>query len=139
MLTFRDLETLCTSRITMHEYSVAEGIVNILKGVAAQHGSKVRLATVAVGPFSMIVPELLQEAWIYTTKGTELEGAELEIEPVPVVAKCQECGHETKSFTPFVRCEACGSLKLSLQSGHELQVISAELDDKEEEVNTYES
>ena len=115
----------------MHEYSIAQYIARILSDVAQEHGSPVQAATVAVGPMSMIVPELLHEAWTAVTYGSPLQGSELHIEHVPVRATCQECGPQTESFTPFVKCEACGSLRLKLASGHELQVVEAELEDSE--------
>ncbi len=77
------------------------------------------------------MPELLHEAWVAVTQGSPLEGSELHIEHVPICARCQDCGHHTESFTPFIKCEACGSLRLKLASGHELQVINADLEDSE--------
>jgi len=77
------------------------------------------------------VPELLHEAWAAVTRGSALEGSELHIEHVPIRATCQDCGHDTESFTPFIKCQACGSLRLKLASGHELQVLEAELQDSE--------
>ncbi len=115
----------------MHEYSVAQHIATILSEVAEEHGRSVQAATVAVGPLSMIVPELLQEAWAAITDGSPLQGSELRIEHVAIRATCQDCGHDTESFTPFIKCEACGSLRLKLASGHELQVLEAELADSE--------
>jgi len=119
----------------MHEYSIASNIAAIVSEVAREQGRRVTGATVTVGPLSMVVPELLHEAWTATTAGTELEGSKLSIEQVPVQAKCEDCGEKTESFTPFVKCEACGSLRLKLQSGYELQVISAELEDSEAEAD----
>ena len=116
----------------MHEYSIAHNIATILSSVGEQHGRRVIGGTVAVGPLSMIVPELLHEAWAAVTLQTPLEGSTLTIEHVPIRARCEDCGHETESFTPFVKCDQCGSLRLKLASGHELAVLSAELDDAEE-------
>jgi hydrogenase nickel incorporation protein HypA/HybF len=117
----------------MHEYSIAQDIATILSSVGKEHGRRVLGGTVAVGPLSMIVPELLHEAWAAVTLQTPLEGSALTIEQVPIRARCTDCGHETESFTPFIKCEQCGSLRLKMASGHELAVLSAELADPEEE------
>ncbi|MFP3902841.1 MAG: hydrogenase maturation nickel metallochaperone HypA [Armatimonadota bacterium] len=113
----------------MHEYSIAQRIVRILKDVAADHEGRVKSATVAVGPLTMIVPELLYDAWERVTEDTQFVETGLVIEHVPVVAVCEECGHETQSREPFVKCEKCGSMRLKLQSGHVLQVTSAEIEE----------
>ena len=113
----------------MHEYSVAEHISGILETVSKEHGRRIVSALVAVGPLSMVVPELLYEAWQAVTAATVLEGVELGIEHVPIRAKCEDCGAETESLSPFVKCSECGSMRLKLMSGHELHVISAELVD----------
>lgn len=116
----------------MHEYSIASRIAGILEEVAKEHGQRVVGATVAIGPISMIVPELLYEAWIERTADTDLCGAELHIEHIPIRARCEECDTETESFTPFVKCSKCGSLRLKLLSGHELQILDADLTESEE-------
>ncbi len=116
----------------MHEYSIASRIAGILEEVAKEHDRRVVGATVAIGPLTMVVPELLYEAWTERTADTVLQGVELHIQRVPIRARCEECGADTESFTPFVKCSKCGSLRLKLQSGHEMQVMDAELTDSEE-------
>ena len=111
----------------MHEFSIASSIIKTLMTVAEEHTQQVAAATVAVGPMSMIVPELLTHAYQALTKDTPLAGSELHIEQVPVTAVCNECGAETESYEPFVTCSKCGSLNLKIKSGYELQIVSAEL------------
>ena len=117
----------------MPEYSIAELIRDILVEVSAEHGRRVTSATVQIGPISMVVPELLHEAWAAVSADTPLAGSTLNIDHVPITARCEECGHETTSFSPFVKCAQCGSMRLKLASGHELQVVDAELEDTVDE------
>ena len=119
----------------MHECSVAANIVRKLTEVAREHDRKLLGATVAIGPMSTVVPELLTEAWTYVIKDTELDGATLHIEQVPIRARCRECNTVTEGHDPFVRCQACGSMNLEIESGFELQITSAELADDTEEVS----
>ena len=119
----------------MHEFSIASSIARQLTELAQQHHRKLLSATVAVGPMSTVVPELLAEAWPYVIKGTDLEGATLRIEQVPVQAQCNDCGAATEGYEPFVKCCKCGSLNLSIESGFELQILSAELADSAEEAS----
>ncbi len=119
----------------MHEFSIAASIARQVAEVARQHQSKLLSATVAIGPLSMVVPELLSEAWQYTTNRTELAGASLHIEQVPIRARCNQCGAATEGYEPFVKCQECGSMDLAIESGFELQILSAELADSEDKAN----
>jgi len=111
----------------MHEFSIASNIVRTLMTVAEEYDQQVVAATVAVGPMSMIVPDLLTSAYQALTEDTPLAGSELHIQQVPITAVCNECGAETEAYEPFVECSECGSLNLKIKSGYELQLISAEL------------
>jgi len=115
--------------VTMHEFSIAANIVRKLTEVAREHDRKLLGATVAVGPMSTVVPELLSEAWEYVIKDTDLDGAALHIDRVPIRARCRECDAVTEGHDPFVRCRVCGSMNLEIESGFELQITSAELAD----------
>ncbi len=117
----------------MHEFSIASSIAHQLAELAQQHHRKLLSATVAIGPLSTVVPELLSEAWPHVIKGTDLEGATLHIKQMPVHARCNECSTVTEEYQPFVKCCKCGSLDLSIESGFELQILSAELADSAEE------
>lgn len=111
----------------MHEFSIAGNIVQTLNSVAQEYGQEVVSATVVVGPMSMIVPELLVQAYQTLAQDTTLASSELHIRQVPLAAVCNECGAETEGHDPFVKCSKCGSLNLSIKSGYELQLVSAEL------------
>lgn len=116
----------------MHEFSIARNIVKTLISVAEEYDQEIVAATVAVGPMSMIVPELLTRAYEVLTNDTPLVGSELHVQQVPITAVCNECGAETESCQPFVECSECGSLNLKIKSGYELQLISAELRESDE-------
>ena len=116
----------------MHEFSIAANIARKLTEVAREHDRKLLGATVAIGPMSTVVPELLSEAWKYVIKDTELDGATLHINRVPIRARCRECDAVTEGHDPFVRCQACGSMNLQIESGFELKITSAELADDTE-------
>ena len=116
----------------MHEFSIAANIVRKLIEVAREHDRKLLGATVAIGPMSTVVPELLSDAWKYVIKDTELDGAALHIDRVPIRARCRECDAVTEGHDPFVKCQACGSMNLQIESGFELKITSAELADDTE-------
>ncbi|WP_028575545.1 hydrogenase maturation nickel metallochaperone HypA [Desulfonatronovibrio hydrogenovorans] len=102
----------------MHEMSIAHSLVGIIEQEMAKH-NVTRLIRIKVkfGRISAIVPEALQTAFEAMTAGTSLEGSALEIEEVPLVAKCREC---QKEFSPeddlmIMTCPHC-----SAEFGHDI-------------------
>jgi hydrogenase nickel incorporation protein HypA/HybF len=121
----------------MHELSIAEAVVEI----AARHarGRRVLKVELKVGHLRQVVPSALSFAFELTTQGTALEGAELEIEEVPVSGVCRTCG-ATGLLDAFpLRCRTCGGFDVELTGGEELLVDSLDLDQQEPAVTTIEA
>ncbi|MBC7356080.1 MAG: hydrogenase maturation nickel metallochaperone HypA [Desulfomicrobiaceae bacterium] len=111
----------------MHELSLVEGILAIVREEMAKHGLT-RLVRVRVkhGELSAVVPEALETAFEVLTVGTDLAGACLETEMVPLRVHCRQCGEE---FSPpeeerfLMPCPACGTeLGHHVLSGRELYI-----------------
>lgn len=115
----------------MHELSIAEAVVDIVSRHAA--GRRVYKVELKVGHLRQVVPSSLEFAFELLTSGTELEGAELAIEEVPVLGRCRGCGAETTVSSFPLQCGGCGSLDLAVLAGDELLVDALEL---EEEITT---
>jgi hydrogenase nickel incorporation protein HypA/HybF len=64
-------------------------------------------------------------------KDTPLEGAELKIDEIPVVAHCNDCGFEWTIEEPVFTCKHCTSGSIELLSGRELDIESIEIAEKE--------
>lgn len=100
--------------------SIAHSLVGIIEQEMTKHGvSRLIRVKVKFGRISAIVPEALQTAFEVMTAETPLRDAVLEIEEVPLVAKCRECSRE---FSPeedllIMTCPHC-----SAEFGH--QIIS---------------
>jgi len=114
----------------MHELSIAQAVVTI----ASRHadGRRVRRVELTVGHLRQVVPAALEFAFTLLTDGTELEGAELVIEEVPVTGRCRACGAETTMSDFPLCCAACGGLDVELVSGEELLVDALELEEEDE-------
>lgn len=109
----------------MHELSLVEGILAIVREELAKHGLR-RLIRVRVkhGVLTAVVPEALETAFEALTAGTDLAGAVLETELVPLSVRCRACGQE---FAPsgeerfLMPCPACGTeLGHTILTGREL-------------------
>ena len=115
----------------MHEAGIAAGILEIAGVVAAGRGSnvKVRKVKVRLGMFTGVAVEALEFAFESLRSGTSCAEAALEIERVPVVGLCSECGWSGPPLEDFCSvCSTCGA-PVTLLSGRELDVEYVDLDE----------
>lgn len=115
----------------MHEMAIALQIVEIAKAAvpADMNAAKVELVNLRVGRLTAVVPETLRFCFGIVSRDTPLEGAELQIDDVPVVARCRACGAESGIEEPPFVCGRCGDGRLEIVSGRELTVTSIEVAD----------
>ena len=111
----------------MHELAIAQSMVEIARRHA--RGRRVTGIDVRVGHLRQVVPDSLTFALELVAQGTELEGAEINIEHVPAAGVCRECG-STIPLPDFpLMCSACGGLDLDITAGEELEVEALELEE----------
>ena len=96
----------------MHEMSIVSSLLDIVREEMKKHGvSRLNLVRVRYGALTNIVPESMQFAFEALTKGSPHEGAKLELEEVPLIARCADCD---KDFNPPSKdlldavCPFCG-------------------------------
>jgi hydrogenase nickel incorporation protein HypA/HybF len=113
----------------MHEMAIAQSILDIVEQEMARHGAKkVKTIRLVVGEFTAVVPQSLSFCIEMITKGSPMEGVQLEIEPVPLTGRCTGCGEEfTIQEYRFV-CPKCESKEIEMISGKELFVKEIEVD-----------
>lgn len=118
----------------MHELSVADSIVDIIKqNVSKEQLSSVRSVFLKVGTFSGIVSDSLEFAYQAITASTDLERSALVIERIPFVVRCKTCNEDSEGEEGISICSLCGSIDTTIISGKELQIKEIELDDNNQE------
>jgi hydrogenase nickel incorporation protein HypA/HybF len=112
----------------LHELAIAESVLRI----ASRHadGRQVTKVYLKVGHLRQVVPSALAFSFELLAQGTPLEGAELEMEEVPVTGKCRECAAENRLTGFPLQCGACGGFDLQILEGEELYVESLELEER---------
>jgi hydrogenase nickel incorporation protein HypA/HybF len=117
----------------MHEMGIAMEIVDIAKASIPEdmQGARVRRVNLQVGKLSAIVANSLRFCFDLVIKGTPLEGAELAIEEVPVVARCKDCQTQWTVTEPVFTCKICRSGAIDILSGRELDITSIEIEDED--------
>jgi len=112
----------------MHELSIATEIVEIVTASLADYpGAKVTSVSLLIGTHSGVVPEALEFCFPLAAEGTPVEGAVLHMDSVPLRVKCHECGAGPVAANS-VQCPRCGSIRVSVESGREIEISSIDLE-----------
>ena len=112
----------------MHELSLADAVVTIARDHA--RGRRVTRVDVKIGLLRQVVPEALEFAFELVAAGTEVEGAELRVEHVPVRVRCVRCDAESEAPEFPLACAECGGLDVEVVAGDELLVEALELEEE---------
>jgi hydrogenase nickel incorporation protein HypA/HybF len=115
----------------MHEFSVAENILDIVRQNYTQeiHGSVLSI-TVRIGEFAGIVPESLEFCFQAAAQGTPFQNTSLRIDRIPLEGECTICGNTTVMEEVYSPCSSCGNAALTIRSGRELQIVEFEVSDE---------
>ena len=112
----------------MHDVTAAQRIAaTVLHAAREQGAERVERVEIALGAMTMIDPEQL-EFWLQQVlRGTIAEAAEVQIEQLPLRARCRACGHEGEvpvpddpiyHLMPFApKCVTCGSDDIEVLGG----------------------
>jgi hydrogenase nickel incorporation protein HypA/HybF len=128
----------------VHELSISSAVVD----TALRHagGRRVTGVEVKVGALRQVVPDSLAFYFEIVSRGTDCEGAELELDVIAAWMRCATCGHawdpspqpvgahgDPALALPAFRCPACERADVETVRGDELEVESIEVENAEEE------
>ncbi len=115
----------------MHELSLVEGMMDIVRESASQNNIKrVTRVKMVIGELTMALPDSLQFAFSVLAQDELFRGAELEIVQLGVICRCEECGNEFKPGDDYIfLCPGCGNGRVAVSQGHELYLDSYEGDE----------
>jgi hydrogenase nickel incorporation protein HypA/HybF len=114
----------------VHELSIAQSIVDSAREHASLHGGRrVLRIGLRLGEISGVAVEALEFCFALTIKDTDLDGATLDLEYVPVRYRCSACQHEFHPVEFLADCPACGSAGASMVAGDELALSFLELEE----------
>jgi hydrogenase nickel incorporation protein HypA/HybF len=112
----------------MHEMSIAQSLVDILREEMAKNNARVlKSVRLHVGQLSAVVPDSLSFCFEVITKETELEGAELVMEVIPLEGLCQECKETFEIKDYAFQCPHCGSKDIKTIAGQDLSIVEIEV------------
>ena len=113
----------------MHELSIAMSMIEMATDELKKHdGTRVEALYLKLGGLSGVVKDALLFSWEIACQGTPLAGSRLEIEEIPVIVFCANCGeNKTLSSINNFFCPACNSPASQILQGRELEVTALEI------------
>jgi hydrogenase nickel incorporation protein HypA/HybF len=109
----------------MHELSITRSVVAIVAEKA--RGQKVTRVRLEIGRLSAVMPDAIRFCFDICAADTSVAGAALEIDEIPGMGCCNDCGSEVGLDALVGRCPRCGSANLRLIAGQELNIKEMEV------------
>ena len=122
----------------MHETDMTKALIMTMKDWYESQPEQARIEKIhlIVGQFTCVEPVSLQFAFEIQTRNTFLEGVELVIKDIPLVAFCHSCQQE---YQPQIglqySCPDCQSPMEDIRSGRELKIDRIEYSAQDSIVN----
>ncbi len=111
----------------MHELAIAESLMEIVLEEGHRNNLReVTLIRLQIGALAAVVPEALTFSFEMVRQNTIASGAVLEIETLPVVARCSACEMDFEVENQIFLCTRCGQPTFELISGRELSLVNLE-------------
>ena len=115
----------------MHEMTYIVPICRTAIEQAQMNKAKsVTALTVEIGEMAAIVPSIFLSYFEEASKGSILEGAQLKLNYIPVIASCLTCGED---YNPDrqndYRCPNCGNKRSEIIRGREVILKSIEIEE----------
>ena len=114
----------------MHEVGLMQRALDIALEQAVEQGAQhIHRITFRVGAESGVVPEVIEIAFAIATQGTLAAGAQLTIDPVPLLCFCHGCDQEFQPVDGDLlhTCPHCQRLGAEVRHGREFEITSIEL------------
>ena len=112
----------------MHELSILEdALVQAFQQTTRAGAKRIHRIKMRIGEISGVAPDALRFAFDVVTQDTIADGAEFELEVVPVKCRCRSCG---SAFTPdglIYECPSCQALSSDVLQGREIELTSLEV------------
>ncbi len=109
----------------MHELGVTRNLVAIVSEQAA--GRRVRRVWLEIGEDTALMPDAVHFCFDVVSKGTPLEGAQLDILQLCKGLQCAGCGKRIEG-DPDAPCTDCGSPDVRRCNGDELNIKAMEVE-----------
>lgn len=109
----------------MHETDMTKALIGTIRDWWDSQPERptVQKVHLVVGAFTCVEPASLQFAFDVQTQGTFLDGSELVIKNIPLIAHCHICRSDYRpEYGSQYACPTCNSPMEDIRSGRELKI-----------------
>lgn len=107
----------------MHELGIISAMLKTIQQIADEEQlTQIEKIVLQVGELSGIVPSYMEDCYPAAVYKTPFENTKLELEIVPGIVRCKDCGEEFNALSYDLSCPNCHSASLSALSGRELVI-----------------
>lgn len=107
----------------MHELGIIAQVVKVAQKAAKDNNlTTVNKIVLQIGELSGAIPDYAKKAFPAVVYNTAMKDCQLEIEEVPGIASCQDCGRQYRVVKFEGKCPQCKSEKYSIISGTQLVI-----------------
>lgn len=108
----------------MHELALMESVVSAISGQLDDQ--RVLTVRLEIGRLTCVFPDALRFCFDVCTRGTRLEGSELDIVEVPGRARCDRC-QKVHDVAHLGEICPCGNVAMNIVAGQELRLKEVEV------------
>jgi hydrogenase nickel incorporation protein HypA/HybF len=108
----------------MHEMAITQSVIDAVCEHAA--GRRVHSVKLEVGALCAVVPDSMQFCFELATEGTVADGARLDLNVQPCIARCRTCDSQFELPDLILLCP-CGSADVEVLAGRDLKILSMEV------------
>jgi len=113
----------------MHEMSIAQSLVDILQDEMVKNNARaLKSVKLNIGKLSAIVPEALSFCFEIIVSGTDMEGAKLMMEIIPLKGVCLDCEQVFEIEDYAFSCPYCNGPNIKTIAGQDLSIVEMEVD-----------
>lgn len=107
----------------MHELGVLSAMVKTIEEIVEKEGlTKVQKLVLEVGELSGIIPSYMEACWPAAVYKTFMEDTVLEMETIPGIVRCRECGKEFNATAHDFACPHCHGHNMEILSGNDVLI-----------------
>ena len=107
----------------MHELGLCEGVLDAVRRRA--DGRPVSRITVRAGVKHAVWPDNMEMAFQMVARGTEADGAGVDVIQVAAQVACDACGHVEETLDLLAVCPACQSPEVTIRFPPSVRVLVA--------------
>ena len=107
----------------MHELGLISSMVKSIERIVEEQGlHEVKKIVLEVGELSGVVPHYMEACYPAAVYKTFMENTVLELETIPGIVRCRDCGKEFNAMAHDFRCPVCEGQDMEMLSGNDVLI-----------------